>query len=138
MPANKYGKYVIQHPFDYQGDYGPQVWFTGESDYKTNFTELFIRVTRDMNMEEYPHKHDFDMWVWVLPLDPDNLDDLGCEVEMDFGMELEKHVVTKTVSFYIPKGVVHGPFIFRKVTKPLLFIHSMMAPKYYKTETYKS
>jgi hypothetical protein len=63
--------------------------------------------------------------------------DWGAEVEMDFGTELEKHIVTSTASFYVPKGLIHGPFMFRKVTKPILFIHSMMAPKYYKTEVFK-
>jgi len=112
------------------------VWYAGEDDYKNSFTALFIRVTRDMVMEEYSLAHDFDMYVWVLPLDRDNLDDLHAELEMDFGPELERHVVTTTASFYVPKGLVHGPFIFRNVTKPILFIHSMIA-KYYKTEVFK-
>jgi hypothetical protein len=137
MTKTKYGQYVIQHPINYKGDWGAEVWYTGENDYKNNFTELFIRVTRDMVMEEYSHAHDFDMYVWVLPLDPNNMDDLGAEVEMDFGPELEKHIVTSTASFYVPKGLIHGPFMFRKVTKPILFVHSMMAPKYYKTEVFK-
>ena len=137
MAGTKYGQYVIQHPINYEGEWGAEVWYTGEHDFKTNFTELFIRVTRDMVMEAYPHKHDFDMYVWVLPLDPENLDDLGAEVEYCFGEEMEKHIVTTTTGFYVPKGLIHGPFIFRNVTKPILFVHSMMAPNYYKTEEYK-
>src|SRR4030043_411680 len=84
MAKTKYGQYVIQHPINYKGDWGAEVWYTGENDYKSNFTELFIRVTRDMVVEEYSHAHDFDMYVWVLPLDPNNLDDLGAEVEIGF------------------------------------------------------
>jgi hypothetical protein len=137
MATTKYGQYVIRHPINYKGDWGPEVWYKGESDYKTDFTLLFIQVNRDMVMEEYSHVHDFDMYVWLLPLDPKNMDDLGAEVSMDFGKELERHVITQSSSIYVPKGVVHGPFIFKNVTKPILFVHTMMAPKYYKTETFK-
>jgi hypothetical protein len=137
MAEKKYSQYVVQHPINYNGAYGATVRYEGETDFKANFSELFIRVTRDMAMEEYPHKHDFDMWVWVLPLDPVDMENLGCEIEYNFGHELEKYIVTKTTCFYCPKELVHGPFIFRNVTKPILFVHSMLAPKYYKTETYK-
>lgn len=137
MSKTKYGQYVIQNPINYDAPYGADVSYTGEKDFKNNFTEIFVRITRDMVMEEYAHTHDFDMYVWVLPLDPDNMDDLGAEVEMTFGEEAEKHIVTKTACFYVPKGLIHAPFIFRNVTKPILFIHSMMAPNYYKSEIFK-
>lgn len=146
MSAGKYAKYVIQKPIDYGkkiyydvGYYGPNVWFKGE-DYNNNLTVIFIRVEKSMVMEEYSHVHDFDMYLWLLPLDPNNMEDLGCEVELVYGRESEqeKHVLTKTGSFYVPKGIVHGPFTFRNVTRPVLFVHACTGvADYYKTEVYK-
>ncbi|MGD0915136.1 MAG: hypothetical protein ABSB22_01650 [Thermodesulfobacteriota bacterium] len=146
MADTKYSQYVIRKPIDYGdkiyydiGYYGPNVWYKGE-DYKNDFTMIFVRVEESMIMEEYSHVHDFDMYLWLLPLEPNNMEDLGCEVELVFGSggEEEKHVLTKTGSFFVPKGIVHGPFTFRNVTKPVLLVHACTgAADYYKTEVFK-
>jgi hypothetical protein len=90
-------------------------------------------------MEVDSHVHDFDMYVFLIPLEPRNMEDLGCIVEMVYGTggQQETHVLTKTGCFFVPKGVVHGPFTFRNITKPILFIHTMRAETYYKTESFK-
>lgn len=66
------------------------------------------------------------------------MEDLGCEVEMVYGTGKgeEKHVLTKTGCFFVPKGVIHGPFTFRNMTKPILFVHTMRAETYDKTESF--
>jgi hypothetical protein len=154
---SKYGRYVIQNPIDYgyrgyckllkkqtvqynpEGFWGPNVWFRGNTDFNNDFTLMFIRVEEDMAMEVDSHVHDFDMYVFLIPLEPHNMEDLGCEVEMVYGSgeEQEVHVLTKTGCFFVPKGVVHGPFTFRNITKPILFVHTMRAETYYKTESFK-
>ncbi len=135
---SKYSQYLIQNPIDYgerryyaPGYYGPNVWYKGE-DYNTDFTMCFVRVEESMIMEEESHTHDFDMYLWLLPADPKDMENLGCEVEYTLGSgeEAETFVVDKTCSFYIPKGIEHGPFTFKNVTKPLYLVHATMAGDY--------
>ena len=83
-------------------------------------------------MEEYAHSHDFDMYLHSLSYDPDNMEDLGAEIEMGLGKEQEIHVITTPASVYIPAGLIHCPLNFKRVDKPVLFVHSTLASKYYK------
>jgi hypothetical protein len=85
-------------------------------------------------MEKTPHYHDFDMYLYFFSYDPHNLGDLGAEIEMGFGKEGERHIITKPSSVFVPKGTIHCPLHFKKVTKPILFVHPMLAPKYTKIE----
>ena len=142
---SKYEKFVVQNPVDH-GEmrytenpvYDANVWYMGNADFGgAPFSQVFVRIDRDFVMEEASHTHDFDMWVWHIPLDPDNIEDLGGEVEMVYGAgteddPIEKYTVTKNSCFYVPAGTVHGPYTFRNVTKPMLFIHTMTSEGYYK------
>ena len=143
----KYEKYVINNPVDYGGktytDYAineANVWYKGDVDFGgSKFTQCMVRVDHDFVMEPAAHTHDFDMWVWHVPLDPDNFEDLGGEVEMVYGSgteddPIEKYTVTKTSCFFVPAGTVHGPYTFRNIKKPMLFIHAMQQGEYYKSE----
>ena len=145
----KYDKYVIQNPIDYgQMRYSSEkineanVWYMGDVDFGgASFSLVLVRVDHDINMEEHAHTHDFDMYVWHVPLVPDNMEDLGCEVEMVYGAgteddPAEKYSITKTGCFYVPAGTVHGPYSFKNVTRPLLFIHALQKGDYYKSETF--
>ena len=44
MAATKYGKYVIKKPVAI-GGYGPEFIYTGEKEYNSNFTIMFLRIT---------------------------------------------------------------------------------------------
>jgi hypothetical protein len=134
----KYEHNYIENPIDYgakryydQGYYGPNVWFKG-TEYDSDFTMCIVRTEWDQVMEEAAHTHDFDMYLWLLPTDPNDMANLGCEVEffLGEGEDRERIVATKTCSFYIPKGMVHGPLTFRNVTKPLYLVHGSIAPNY--------
>lgn len=81
-------------------------------------------------MEDSPHDHDFDMYLYFLG--KDNMADLGAEIEMGFGEEQEIHTITTSSSVYIPKGLVHCPLNFKRVDRPVLFVHATIAAKYTK------
>jgi hypothetical protein len=74
------------------------------------------------------------MWVYFFSFDPNNMEDLGAEIEFGFGPEREIHTFTKPCSIFVPKGTIHCPLNFKKVTRPIFFVHPMLAPKYSKTE----
>ena len=65
----------------------------------------------------YPHKHDFDELLTFWGSDPDNPNDLNGEIE--FWMDDEKHILTKSVAIFVPKGLKHCPLIIRRVDKPI-------------------
>lgn len=72
-------------------------------------------------MIKHPHKHEFDQILTFWGSNPDNMLDLGGEVELTIcepGKEAEKLVFTKAACITIPKGVLHGPLNFKKVNDP--------------------
>jgi hypothetical protein len=84
-------------------------------------------------MASEPHKHDFPQYLMFSSLDADDLVDLGGIIEMSLsedGKNLEKHVITKATTIYIPAGLYHCPLVFKKVTKPILIIDLYFSSKY--------
>ena len=133
MAAKKYGKYIVQSPVE-KGEFGQEIRFIGESVYNSNFSLVLIKITEPVLMEKTPHYHDFDMYLYFLSYDPQNMEDLGAEIEIGLGKEGERHLITAPASVYVPKGMIHCPLHFKKVSKPILFVHPMLAPKYTKIE----
>ena len=134
MAEKKYEKHVFKHPIKH-GELGPAIEFVGEKDFNSDFSLILLPVTKPVLMEEFPHSHDFDMYVTFVGFDPNGLNDLGGEIEMYLGKEQEKYVINTPTSVYIPKGFIHCPLNFKRVDKPILLVHATLAPKYYKTET---
>ncbi len=129
--ADKYGRYVISKPVAI-GGYGPEFIYTGNKEYNSNFTMMFLRITEPTLMEEYAHSHDFDIYLYFMSFDPAHMGDLGAEIEIGLGPEREIHKITTTTSVYIPAGMIHCPLHFKRVDKPILFIHATLASKYEK------
>jgi hypothetical protein len=131
MAGMKYGKYVIRRPVNID-KFGPEIRFSGEEHYGSDFSLLFFHISKPVLMEDSPHSHDFDMYLYFLG--KDNMEDLGAEIEMGLGKEQEIHTITTPASVYVPKGLIHCPLNFKRVDKPILFVHAVIAPKYTKIE----
>jgi hypothetical protein len=131
MPSTKYGKYVIKKPVAI-GGYGPEFIYTGEKEYGSDFTIMFLRITEPTLMEESAHSHDFDMYLYFMSFDPDNMGELGAYIEIGLGEEQEIHKITTPTTVYIPAGMIHCPLEFKRVDKPVLFVHCTLASKYVK------
>jgi hypothetical protein len=132
MAKAKYGQYIIQKPVA-TGGFGPEFVYTGEKDYNSNFTIMFLRITKPVLMEESAHFHDFDMYLYFMSFDPENMGELGADIDIGLGPEQEIHNITVPTTVYIPKGMVHCPLNFKRVDKPVLFVHCTLASKYYKS-----
>jgi len=76
-----------------------------------------------------PHVHNDPELLVALGTDPDNPKDLGAEMEMCMGPEMESHIITESTMIYVPAHFVHAPFRILKVTRPFLFIQCQYAPK---------
>ncbi|NLV72647.1 MAG: hypothetical protein GXY46_08640 [Actinobacteria bacterium] len=68
-------------------------------------------------MEAEAHTHDFDEIVTVFGSNPDDPQDLGAEVE--FWLDDEQYILTKSTIIWVPKGLKHCPIIFRNVQRPI-------------------
>jgi hypothetical protein len=66
------------------------------------------------------HVHDFDEVLGFFGTNPDDVHDLGGEVE--FWIDGEKHLITKSFLAFIPKGVKHCPLRVTKVNRPIFHI----------------
>lgn len=131
MTETKYGKYIKTHSIS-DAPFGPVFTFSGEDDFQSDFSMFAIYVTKPNLMEDTPHSHEFDMYVVFCGSDPDNMEDLGAEIEFFFGEEQEKHIITRPTVIYIPKGTTHCPLNFVRVDKPVMFLHATIASRYKK------
>jgi hypothetical protein len=64
-----------------------------------------------------PHTHPFAEIITFFGTDPDDVHDLGGELEL--WIEGEKHIIAKSFVAYIPPNVEHCPIILRNVTRPI-------------------
>jgi hypothetical protein len=69
-----------------------------------------------------PQTHKYPELLVHLGTDPDNPMDLGAEIEMCMGPELEKYIFNKSTIICIPANFVHAPWRIVKVTRPFLMI----------------
>jgi hypothetical protein len=79
-------------------------------------------------MIKEPHEHDFDQMIGFLGGNPQNIGDFRAEVE--FWMGGEKLVITQPTFIRVPKGMSHGPLIFKRIDLPIMFLDMPLAPTY--------
>ena len=106
--------------------------YHGEKDYGSDVTMMFFHISEPVLMEDKPHFHDFDMYLYFQGLD--NMSDLAAEIELGLGEEQEMFTISTATSVYIPKGLIHCPLHFKRIEKPILFVHASIAPEYTKME----
>jgi hypothetical protein len=141
--ASKYGKYIMKEPhaawtsMDPQpkGPTVPSIRVNAKMFKTINCDFAFVGMTQPSEPAKggHPsHTHDVDEYLFFLGGNPANLLDFGAEVELTLGAGKDKevHTITSTSVVYVPKGLAHLPMVFKKVDKPILFGHLLMAPDY--------
>lgn len=134
MAETKYGKYILKEPKAKQWPGIPiSVDSTLNGGIGCDFA--FVGVSKPTVSEHPPHKHDVDEFLFYLGGDPNDILDFGAEIELTLGegKDKEVHTITATSIVYIPRGLVHLPMKFKKVDKPVLCGHLLMAPRYSET-----
>ena len=76
------------------------------------------------------HTHDFDEVIGFIGSDPQNPRELGGEVE--FWLEDEKYLLTKSCLIFAPKGLRHCPLRVTRADRPILFLAFSITTKYVK------
>ncbi len=62
--------------------------------------------------------------------DPENVKDLGTEIEITMGAEREVYTIDSAAVTYIPKGVIHQQRLLRKPSKTSFVLTLTLPPKY--------
>ncbi len=81
-------------------------------------------------MVEEPHSHDFDEFLVFLGSNPADSKDFGAEIEISLGEDGETHIINTASVICIPKGLIHYPLNFKKISKTILFCNIYLAPEY--------
>jgi hypothetical protein len=87
-----------------------------------------VYVTHPHVMISQPHVHEFPQYLNFYSANPKDAHDFDAEVEIT--IEGEKHVIKQPSSVFIPAGTHHGPVVFAKINKPLLFIDLAIGESY--------
>ena len=84
----------------------------------------WVLAMPDPNPHIGEHTHDYDEIILHMGTDPGNPEDLGGEIEI--GMGDETVTISKTSAIYVPKGLKHGPLVWKRFERPHLELTIMI------------
>jgi hypothetical protein len=87
-----------------------------------------VYVTHAHVMISQPHVHEFPQYLNFYATNTKDAHDFDAEIEVT--IEGEKHIIKEPSSVYIPAGTHHGPVVFARINKPLLFIDIALSGDY--------
>ena len=113
---------------------GPSAYFRGEWQIPGANINLGWQVITKANfMEKEGHHHLVDEYFAIFGAQvPDIWSSFDAEVELCYGPEEEKHVITQPTFVFVPKGMHHCPLNFKVVNKPILFQAIHLGPRFHK------
>lgn len=132
MAETKYGKYIITEPKpgltlpsyrvdpnkDAREDIVTRLLYMDNDVVKGAFyCEVFWYLKATDAPRTQAHTHEYDEIAAYIGSNPEDPRDLGGEIE--FWLEDEKHMLTKSCLIYIPRGMVHSPTFIRRVDRPI-------------------
>lgn len=137
--GGEYGKYIIQHV------HVPSYFTEHDCQNFASFAKRIIYMDSNvvpgafqMGASWYyrpipdggpgEHTHSFPEILGFYSSDPDDPDDLGAEIE--FNIEGETHLLTKSSLIFMPAGVKHLPMTIKNVRRPFLHFGVCLSPEY--------
>jgi hypothetical protein len=87
-------------------------------------------ITEPYLLPDPPHKHEFDEYLLFIGGNPLNMGEFDAEIDIALGEKWEIYTINTTSIIYIPKGLQHCPIHVKRVGKPFLFGHIMLAGQY--------
>lgn len=81
-------------------------------------------------LENVPHVHDSDEIIGFFGSDPQKAHDLNGEIE--FWMENEKYLITKSCLIFVPANLKHCPLILKRVDRPIFHFTTVPSGRYVK------
>lgn len=78
--------------------------------------------------ERFSHTHDADEIIGFFGSNPDDPYDLGGEIE--FWIEDEKHILTRTSMIFVPGGMAHCPLVIHRADRPIFHFTTVTSGQY--------
>ena len=131
MVETKYGKYILYTKPGEKQEGLPDV-IARTDDYIMEGSQHFLahRISPWFVPPPHsPHLHQDPEMLVMMGTDPRDPWDLGAEVHLCMGQEMEKHVITESCLVFIPAKMIHCPISYHNVTRPFIFIQVQYAPK---------
>jgi hypothetical protein len=124
MAGSKYEKYLVRKPL-YERKRGmknrqsPTMTYMSaalvrEASCYLDFGWIYGIPGSSPGMSE--HKHETDEIVLYIGGDPGNPEDLGGEIE--YFIAGQPHIFSSSAALYLPRGLRHGPVVWKKFTRP--------------------
>ena len=135
MAETKYEKYIIREPLGWTNfpPFTPRLLFDSKNYFpEQNFGIRYTYITEPIHMER-PHAHDFDQFLCFMGT-PEDLRVFDGEAEIYLGEENTKNIINSTTVVHIPKGMVHCPIIWTRVSKPMMFVNIVLAASYTRSD----
>ena len=140
MPKLKYQKYIVTElklPEEIQKrsaewiDSAPRILWLDNKVVEGAFQMTCIWYLKPEPTKAFPaHTHDFDEIIGFFGSDPQNPHDLGGEIE--FWLEDEKYMLTKSCLIFAPKGMKHCPLVLKRVDRPIFHFTTVTGGQYTK------
>jgi len=140
MAGKKYGKYFIEYdPKWFPNERRPVMARMQDSIMKGSHFYLIHWMMPDFTAGmdwdfpyagHPPHIHKDAELLFHIGTNPDDPMDLGAEVVMYMGPELEEYHITRTCCIYIPPNFIHAPWKPIKTTRPWIFIEINQGPSH--------
>jgi hypothetical protein len=138
MAESKYGKYIItelKSPYTREFNENYAKWATRV----LWMDDKVVEGAFQMNVSWYlrpqtgqeplaAHTHDPAEIIGFFSGDPDNPRELGGEVE--FWIEDEQHLITRSCLIFVPGGMRHCPLILRRVDRPIFHFSTVCSGQY--------
>jgi hypothetical protein len=132
MAKGKYAKNILTDLF-WKSEENPNLSVSGTRHAGAKWGGGFLSMDTDYVstahvMISQPHVHEFPQYLNFYSANPRDAHDFDAEVEVT--IEGEKYVIKEPSSVYVPAGVHHGPVVFAKINKPILFIDIALTGDY--------
>ena len=137
MAESKYGKYIVTdvQQFTPESALPPDPSTSGAFLFVNDdvvkgsfFVRCFWFWKTPIHRRLEAHAHDYDEVIAFMGTNPEDCHDLGGEIE--FWLEDEKHIITKSCLIFVPKGMKHAPLQIKRVDRPIFHFTTGNAGKY--------
>jgi len=88
----------------------------------------YLKPPTEKTAESNAHSHNSDEIIGFFSGDPEKPYDLGAEIE--FWLEDEKFMITKTSMIFVPKGMKHCPLIIKRLDRPVFHFSTLTEGRY--------
>jgi hypothetical protein len=135
MMSNSTEKYVktVSAPLSSHKELGQTMGIETGGKTSPDFKAHWTPILKPYTMQAEPHFHDFDQYLCFFGCNPEDILSLYGVAELSLGVDkahMEKHIITKATTVFIPAGLFHCPLSYTKVDKPFMFLNMFFAKEY--------